>query len=98
MSLDLIEEKWYKKVSARSKKWEANVKRTEAFEAYVKKIAELIRKPEDEVRASDSAKAWADFQARASDYRPKFESGVKVAYETKKWSRNYASAFSRTPA
>jgi hypothetical protein len=97
MSLDLAEEKWYKKASSRAKKWEANVKSSTAFDAYVKKIAGLIRKPEDEVRASESAKAWAEFQTKASDYRPKFESGIRIAHETKKWSKNYASAFSRTP-
>ena len=93
MSVDLAEKKWYDKVSGKGAKWETNVKSSDAFDSYVKKIAAFLGVPEDKIRTSDPAKNWSAFQTKAAEYRSKFESGVRVAYETKKWSKRYKAAY-----
>jgi hypothetical protein len=92
--LDVIEEKWIRKLRASKPKWLAMVKRAESFDAYVKGIAAVTGLPENVIRASFPARNWAEFQANAEKYVELWISQIETAYKQKKWSTNYKRAFS----
>lgn len=91
--LHLAQEKWFKKVTAAREKWLKNVANPRSLEAYVRGIADFLGVSPEVVRASLPARNWAEFQANASKFVDAFVSGVRRAYELKKWAENYKRAF-----
>jgi len=94
MSLDAIEEKWYKKAIAGFRaNWARMVKAAESFDAFVKGISAVTGIPEGTVRASLPAKNWAAFQAEADKYLPIALAKLEAAHRTGKWKIKYRRAF-----
>lgn len=95
MSLDIYEEKWFKKAIAGFRKnWVPMVQKAESFEAFVQGIASVTGLPVDVVRASLPATNWKEFQANASKYLDIAIRKIEAAYRAKKWSTKYREAFS----
>lgn len=94
MSLDIAEEKWFRKAIAGFKKvWVPMVQAAESFDAFVKGIAAVTGLPEGVIRASLPAQNWAEFQRNASRYLPKAVAKIEAAFRAKKWSRKYRQAW-----
>lgn len=95
MSLDVYEEKWYRKsVAGFRAVWLPMVKAAESLSAFCEGIAAVTGIPAGTVRASLPAKNWAAFQAEADKYLPIALAKIEAAHRTKKWSRKYRAAFS----
>jgi len=95
--LDKLEEKWYRKALAGFKeKWAAIVRQATTYEAWVAGIAAVTGLPETTVRASFPAREYAEFQKNPEAYLPKALAKIEAAYRTKKWSRKYKEAFTRS--
>jgi hypothetical protein len=95
--LDLKEEKWFRKATARFKElWAPAVKAAESFEAFCTGISAITGLPVEVVRASLPAGEWKKFQAEAEKYLPVALSKIEAAYRAKKWSTRYKRAFSRS--
>jgi len=94
MSLELAEEKWFRKAIAGFKEvWPAAVRAAESFDAFVKGISAITGIPEATVRASLPAKNWQEFQRNADKYLPKAVAKIEAAYRARKWSTKYKRAF-----
>jgi len=94
MSLDIAEEKWFRKAIAGFKEvWSSAVKAAESFDAFVKGISAITGIPEATVRASLPAKHWQEFQREADKYLPKAVAKIEAAYRARKWSTKYRRAF-----
>ncbi len=97
MSLDLAEEKWYRKtIDGFKYAWVTMVQKAESFDAFVKGVAAISRIPEDIIRSSLPAIHWKEFQANASKYLDKALAKIEAAYRAHKWSTKYKTAFQRT--
>jgi len=95
MSLDLLEEKWYRKAIAGFRKnWLRMVKRAESFDAFVKGISSVTGIPESTVRASIPAQNWKNFQANAEKYLEIAIRKIEAAHAAGKWKTKYRQAFS----
>lgn len=88
-----IEEKWFRKTSAAQRKWINMVKSAESLDAFCRGVADALGLNEQQVRASLPAKNWAAFQTNPERYLSSLISGVKRAYDLKKWSRGMTKAF-----
>ena len=97
MTLERIEEKWYRKaLSGFKEKWPVIVKQATTYEAWVAGIAAVTGLPETTVRASLPAKEYAEFQKNPEAYLSKAVAKIEAAFRTHKWSRKYREAFSRS--
>jgi len=94
MTLDAIQEKWYRKAIAGFKEnWVPMVKKSESLDAFVRGISAVTGIPEGTVRAALPTKNWAEFQANAEKYLPIALSKIEAAYRAGKWKVKYRRAF-----
>jgi len=94
VSVDIAEEKWFRKaIDGFKKVWATMVKQAESFDAFVKGISAFTGIPEATVRASIPAQRWAEFQRNPERYLAKAVAKIETAYRSKKWSRKYKKAF-----
>lgn len=94
MSLDVLEEKWYRKaIAGFKKKWVQMVSLAESFDAFVSGISAVTGIPEGTVRSSLPAVEWSKFQKNAEKYLSMALKKIKAAHRQKKWSVNYRRAF-----
>lgn len=93
-TLDIIEEKWYRKAIAGFREvWSPAVKAATSLDAFCEGVAAISGIPAGTVRASLPAKNWAKFQAEADVYLPIAIAKIEAAHRTKKWSTKYRRAF-----
>ena len=92
--LEYAMEKWFRKVSAAREKWIKGVSAPETIEAYVRGVADFLGVSPESIRGSLPVKNYAAFQSAASQFADKFISGVRRAFELRKWARKYREAFS----
>jgi len=94
MSLDMIQEKWFRKAMAGFKRnWVAMVQKAESFEAFVNGISAVTGIPAATVRASLPAQNYKEFQANADKYLSIALAKLEAAYRAGKWKVKYRAAF-----
>lgn len=94
MSLDVIQDKWFRKTMAGFRKvWAQNVASAESFTAFCEGIAAATGIPAGTVAASLPAANYKEFQSQASKYLPLAIAKLEAAHRTGKWKANYRRAF-----
>jgi len=93
MGLREAHEKWFKNVVARKAMWKRMIRKSKSLDAFVKGVARFIGVSPSSVRGSLPVKNWSDFQSNVDAYLDDFISGIKSAYEAKKWPEKYKAAF-----
>ena len=92
------QQKWVEKTKGRVDVWAARVSSDEAWEAYVKGLADPKEGlTEDLIKSSGPGKAWNEFRKNAPKKVDDFKSAIDEAAKGEKWIKGFIRAFS-TPA
>lgn len=94
MSLDEVEEKWYRKtIAAFKQKWASGVRASTSFDSFCEGISAATGIPSATIRASLPAKNWQAFQQNADRYLSRAVQKIEAAHRAGKWAANYRRAF-----